>query len=654
MKINYFFRIVVLFMVFLFTVFIVTPQNLKPDEKLIEEKGILHFNEGEFPKALFYFNKLLGIYPKDPFFNYYTGVSHTEMETQLDEAIYQLKLASLKDVPDNVYFYLGKANHISENYDDALKYYERYLSIGDKNEIEEFQAQRLLQMCRSKVNPETSVPGVEKITRRSGEIPVEGNEAAKTGEEKTTTAGQQEITGYDELVKEALKWQIKADSVRRRSNERRQYLPTISVQGEREKVEKEILLCEEEAYNYQTKADELYLRVKDLEQMMKGKPDAALSSFEQNLSHIESQQFIEHLEEVKPFEEQRTGDEFYNTNDYNKFFRLRDLRIIYDGEGYIKEGDNCMKDVSSFQADLEREKVRISSLTNTKDRKKSQKEILNLEGKIKKKVIFASKYYQEGNAMKYIIFKDVLADWNAENITNELQKNALKFQELADSNIETAIEFTKKGNNSSKEEEKFDNLLKANAYELLALQNQKKAFDIYAGKTPVKTKQKLASIPKVSEKPVLIAKDTMIAVPEEKEKPVSIAKDIVIAVPEEKEKPPLVDEITEEKPVFIVKEEQKKRSEDKELPGKLVYKIQVAAFSKPVQPNYFKGLASITTEKVINTNITRYFTGLFETCEAAQSALNGVRNQGFSDAYIVAYFEGRKVSLNRAKNLENY
>ena len=359
--------------------------------------------------------------------------------------------------------------------------------------------------------------------------------------------------------------------------------------------------------------------------------------------------------------------------------------------------DNYMKDVSSFQADLEREKVRISSLTNTKDRKKSQKIIVKLEDKIKKKVIFASKYYQEGNAMKYIVFKDVLADWNAENITNELQKNALKFQELADSNIETAIEFTKKGNDSSKEEEKFDNLLKANAYEVLALQNQKKAFDIYAGKTPVKTKQKLASIPKVSKESVTIAKDTMIAVPEEKKKPL------------------LVEEITEEKPVLTVKEEQKKIVEDKrtltvteekpEMPGKemtkpetgiqedaieekttetrglnygfqilrkspysavnpfpedkdlprqLVYRIQVAAFSKPVQYDYFKGLMPITTEKVINTNITRYFAGLFETWEAAQSALNDVRNQGFSDAYIVAYFEGRKVSLNRAKNLENY
>ena len=635
MKINYYSRIVISFLVFIFTVFNVTPQTLKPDEKLIEEKGILHFNEGEFPKSLFYFNKLLEIYPRDPLFNYYAGVSHTELETQLDEAIYQLKIASIKDVPDNVYFYLGKANHVSENYDDAEKYYEMYLSLGDKKEIEEFQVQRLLQMCQSKINPETSVSGVEKGNRRSEEIPVIGNEDDKTGEEKTISDDKQEITGYDELVEEALKWQIKADSVRRRLDEKRQSLPQISSQGEREKVEKEILLCEEEAYNFQTKADALYLRVKEVEQGMKGKPEAALSSFEQNINQIENQQFIEHLEEVKPFEEQKTNKYIYNTDDYSNFFRSRDLRIIDEGEGYIKEGDNCMKDVSSFQTDLEREKVRISSLTNTKDRKKSQKEILKLEGKIKKKVILASKYYQEGNTRKYMVFKDILIDWNAENISDELQKNALRFQELADSNIETAVELAKKGNDSSKEEEKFDNLLKANAYEVLALQNQKKAFDIYAGKTPVKTKEKLASIPKVSEKPVSIAKDT------------------VITVQEEKEKPLLVDEIIEEQPVLAVKEEQKKRGEDMELPGKLVYKIQVAAFSKPVQPDYFKGLASITSEKISNSNIIRYFAGLFDTYEAAQSELNNVRNRGFPDAYIVVYYEGRKISLNRAKTLEN-
>ena len=634
-----------MFLVFIFTVLNVTSQNLKPDEKLIEEKGIIHFNEGEFPKALFYFNKLLEIYPRDPFFNYYAGVSHTELETQLDEAVYQLKIASLKDVPDNVYFYLGKANHVSEKYDDALNYYERYLSIGDKKEIEEFQVQRLLRMCQSKINPEASVSEVEKVNRRSGEIPVMSNEADKTGEEEAISADRQEITDYDELVEEALKWQIKADSVRRRSNEKRQSLPQISSQGEREKVEKEILLCEEEAYDFQTKADALYLRVKEVEREISGRPETALSSFEQNLNHIESQQFIEHLEEVDPFEEQRNNDKFYNTNDYRNFFRSRDIRILNEGEGYIKEGDNCMKDVSSFQADLEREKVRNSSLTNTKDKKKSQKEILKLESKIKKKVIFASKYYQEGNAMKYIVFKDVLADWNAENISDELQMNALKLQEQADSNIETAIELTEKGNSSSKEEEKFDNLLKANAYELLALQNQKKTFDIYADKIPVKTKEKLASIPKVSEKPVSIVKDTVIAVPEEKEKPVSIVKDTA--------PPLLVNEVIEEQPVLSIKEEQEKTVDDKEFSGKLVYKIQISAFSKPVQPDYFKGLPSITTEKISNSNITRYFTGLFKTHEAAQSALGNVRSRGFPDAYIVVYFEGKKVSLNRAKNLEN-
>ena len=184
---------------------------------------------------------------------------------------------------------------------------------------------------------------------------------------------------------------------------------------------------------------------------------------------------------------------------------------------------------------------------------------------------------------------------------------------------------------------------------------------------------------------------------------------------EETEKPLLVDEMTEEKPVLAVKEEQEKGDDDKltltptegkpaispkeisepetkiqketiveettetgrldygfqllekspysvknpfpgekELPKQLVYRIQIAAFGKPIQYNFFKGLAPITSEKIINTNITRYFVGLFRTYKAAQSVLNDVRNQGFSDAYIVAYFEGKKVSLNRAKNLENY
>lgn len=710
-------RTVILLVVLFLAVYVSKPQNLKPDEELIEEKGILHFNDGEYTKALFYFNKLLELYPRDPLFNYYAGVSNTELEKKLVKAIYQLKIASLKDVPDNVYFFLGKAYHISENYSEALKYYERYLSVGDEKEIVELQARRLAQMCRSKVYPATSGSGVEKVNRRYEEISVSGKETVVTREEKPSSAGQQEETGYDKLVEEALKWQIKADSVRRLSNENRQYLPQISGQKEREKVEKEILLFEEEAYNYQAKADELFLRVKDLEQVMKGKPDMALSSLEKNIMHVENKQFIEHLEDVEPFEEQRTIDIFYNTVEYNYFFRSRELRIINDAEVFIKEGDNFMNDVSAFQKELEREKVRFSSLTNTKDRKKSQKTILALEGKIKKKIIFASKYYQEGNAMKYVVFNDILDDRNNENTDNEIQKNALKFQEMAVSNMETAIELAKLGRDARNEEEKFDNLLKANAYEVLALHNQKKAFDIYAGKTPVKTKEKLTSITKVPEESVGIAKDTMIAVQKERgklpviakiteEPPVLTVKGEQEEITEEKGKLPEVEKITVEPPVLAVKEEQEEITEEnpdvpveeiiepetsvkedaviertsktgtltygfqisrkslysaanpfpgeKEFPGQLVYRIQIAAFKSRIPYDFFKGMAPITTEKVSNSDITRYFAGLFKTYEAAQNALKRVRNEGFSDAYIVVYYDGKKISLNRAKTLENY
>ncbi|MCH7657434.1 MAG: hypothetical protein IIB05_03810 [Bacteroidetes bacterium] len=681
-------RTVILLVVFFLAVYVGIPQNLKPDEELIEEKGILHFNDGEYSKALFYFNKLLELYPRDPFFNYYAGVSNTELEKKLVEAIYQLKIASLKDVPGNVYFFLGKAHHISNNYSEALKYYERYLSVGDEKEIVEFQVRRLAQMCRSKVDPATSGSGVEKVNRRSAEISVSAKETVVTGEEKPSSAGQQEETGYDKLVEEALKWQIKADSVRRLSNEKRQYLTQISGQAEREKAEKEILRFEEEAYNYQAKADELYLRVKDLEQAMKGKPDMALSSFEENIMHVENQQFIEHLEKINPFEGQRTIDNFYNTDEYNHFFRSRDMRIINDAEVYIKEGDNYMDDVFAFQKELEREKVRISNLTNTKDRKKSRKTILTLEGKIKKKVTFASKYYQEANAMKYVVFKGILEDRNTENTNKEMQKNVLKFQEMADSNMETAIELAKQGRDAGNEEEKFDNLLKTNAYEVMALQNQKKAFGIFAGIVPVESKEQILSMPEVSEESGTLIKDTQ------------------IAKTEEKEKLPELEKITEEPPVLAVKEEQEEITEEdtevpveeiiepetsvkedaliektsktatliygfqilrkspysaanpfpgeKEFPGRLVYRIQIAAYKSQISYDFFKGMAPITTEKISNSDITRYFAGLFKTYEAAQNALKEVRNEGFSDAYIVVYFDGRKISLNRAKTLEKF
>ncbi len=88
------------------------------------------------------------------------------------------------------------------------------------------------------------------------------------------------------------------------------------------------------------------------------------------------------------------------------------------------------------------------------------------------------------------------------------------------------------------------------------------------------------------------------------------------------------------------------------LPDGLVYKIQLAAFSRQVSFDTFKGMVPITAEPVNDGRVTKYYAGLFTNFSDAESALPKVRSLGFKDAFIVAWHDGRSVTLTRAKTLE--
>ncbi len=91
----------------------------------------------------------------------------------------------------------------------------------------------------------------------------------------------------------------------------------------------------------------------------------------------------------------------------------------------------------------------------------------------------------------------------------------------------------------------------------------------------------------------------------------------------------------------------------KPLPDGLVYKIQLAAFSRKVSYDTFKGMAPLFAEPVSNGKVTKYYTGLFNKIDDAEYALPQVRALGFKDAFIVAWHDGRSVTLTRAKGLES-
>ena len=91
-------------------------------------------------------------------------------------------------------------------------------------------------------------------------------------------------------------------------------------------------------------------------------------------------------------------------------------------------------------------------------------------------------------------------------------------------------------------------------------------------------------------------------------------------------------------------------AENNNLPSGLVYQIRFASMSRKATVNDIKGLSPVFEGKSGSTYL--YYVGLFRSYADALSNLNKVKSRGFKDAYIVAWLEGKSVSVKTARELE--
>lgn len=90
---------------------------------------------------------------------------------------------------------------------------------------------------------------------------------------------------------------------------------------------------------------------------------------------------------------------------------------------------------------------------------------------------------------------------------------------------------------------------------------------------------------------------------------------------------------------------------DAPKPTGIVYSVQVGAFRKPIPADLFGDMIPVMGERAGN-GLTRYTVGLFDDFAAANAAKNMVRERGYRDAFVVAYKDGRRVSLAQARSGE--
>lgn len=88
------------------------------------------------------------------------------------------------------------------------------------------------------------------------------------------------------------------------------------------------------------------------------------------------------------------------------------------------------------------------------------------------------------------------------------------------------------------------------------------------------------------------------------------------------------------------------------IPRGTFYRIQLGVFSKKVDKEVFGDLSPITAEVLPGRNLTKYYAGSFSRYEDVRRFLPEVRAAGFSDAFIVAWYNGNIMSVEKARKLE--
>ena len=86
-------------------------------------------------------------------------------------------------------------------------------------------------------------------------------------------------------------------------------------------------------------------------------------------------------------------------------------------------------------------------------------------------------------------------------------------------------------------------------------------------------------------------------------------------------------------------------------PSGLIYRVQVGAFRKPLQNNVYSKFTPVSGELQQN-GLTVYMAGYFNSSSNAINARKQIQSLGYSDAFIVAYCDGKKLTLGEARQLE--
>jgi hypothetical protein len=227
------------------------------------------FSKGDYEKAYREFEILLESYSRDPLYKYYSGVCLVKMNRDPESASGFLREAlngslDIKSIPEDAWFYLGRSQQMAGRYPDAIESYMNFEDKAGKRRARELNIPVYIQECKerkglltdSDIRKDIAIskpsPGIKPAGQNNTAEKVNTQLTAKPVPQKKDLPAE-----YDRVLSEAMKYQVKADSITSLISEYKiesDRLPASQKEAAKSRISEMELLAAE----YQKLADEKF------------------------------------------------------------------------------------------------------------------------------------------------------------------------------------------------------------------------------------------------------------------------------------------------------------------------------------------------------------------------------------------------------------
>ncbi len=623
----------------------VVAQTTDTAKARMKSEATLYFSNRNYAEALNLYRGLLNAYPAEPEYLYGAGVCIIHMNGDMEEAIRLLRATAVADYNPRSLFYLGRAYHLFYSFDDAIKAYSKFIIKGKRSDIKAFKVERCIEMARN---------GIEFT--RSGQ-PVHVQLAREIKPEELQNAS--EINGSGKIMPKPIEFCSKTDV-------RNGYRPWMFLPSYTE-VNEYIFTT---GYERQKKNNKQLFRIKNLNHQTWGIPEPLNEVINTN------------YDEEFPYFDAATSTLYFSSNGhssmggYDIFKSVYDWNLKtwsrpenlgfpinspYDDFLYITDQfSHSASFVSSRNAQsgllflykirLQKDTLGVRFLSVDDIRKASELEVerpepvqqVLVESMLPQKIktdSIAKPAIETGNYKRILaeaMFLQIKAD-SAARITRDLRiiarespNDSTKKQLISDilKNDKLAKSLQREADQKFAEARKLRNIsLPANDTSISAVvaHSEINGITLYKYNNPGNAMQVSGNIP--------TGADT--------------------AKPQKQK----VKEVAKRNDAFSILDVSPYHDANpipqglKEIPG-LVYRIQLGVFSKPKPHNEFGGITPIASEIPAGTSVVKYYAGVFYSISSVSKALDMIRSKGFSDAFIVAFMDGKPITTEKAREIE--